>query len=168
MRRGAWVRVREGNDPMGRLVAAVLLGLVVLTGCGGSPEAQESPTVRPVSAECDEAFDEVPTAAPSLAEPAPTAPVSPIPTDPRGAFGDLYGAVQACDSVEEFAEAFRGHPLPITRSTDAVSALRVLCRSTNSEEIRGTAICQEVGVPDTVTDTKENDADLETPESPGG
>lgn len=153
---------------MGRLLVAALLGLIVVSGCGGSPEVQESPTVREVSAECDEAFDEVPTAAPSLADPVPTAPVSPVPTDPRGAFGDLYGAVQACDSVEEFAEAFRGHPLAITLNTDAVSALRVLCRSTDSDEIRGTPICQEVGVPDPAIDTKENDADLETPESPGG
>ena len=162
------MRTREGTDPMGRLVAAVLVGLVVLTGCGGSPEVEASPTVRPVSAECDEAFDEVPTAAPSLADPVPTAPVSPIPTDPRGAFGDLYAAVRACDSVEEFAEGFRGHPLPITLNTDAISALRVLCRSTNSDEIRGTAICQEVGLPDPAVDTKENDADLESPESPAG
>lgn len=160
--------MREGNEPMGRLVAVVLVGLVVLSGCGGSPEVQESPTVREVSAECREAFDEVPTAAPSLAEPGPTAPVSPVPVADRGAFGDLYGVVQACDSIEEFAEAFRGQRLAITRNTDAVSVLRVLCRSTRSEEIRGTAICQEVGLPDTVADTQDNDAELETPESPGG
>lgn len=160
--------MREGNESMGRLVVAVLVGLVVLSGCGGSPEVEESPTVRQVSAECDEAFDAIPTAAPSLAEPVPTEPASPVPTDPRGAFGDLYGAVQACDSVEEFAEAFRGHPAPITLNTDAVSVLRVLCRSTDSDEIRGAPICEQVGLPDAVADTQDNDAELETPESPGG
>lgn len=154
---------------MARLVPALATAVVVLAGCSsGSPQAQDSPTVLPVSAECDEAFEAVPTSAPSLAEPVPTAPVSPIPTDARGAFGDLFGAVRACDSVDEFAEAFRGHPLPITRNTNAISVLRALCRSTKSEEIRTTAICAEVEVPDAAIDTKENDADLEPTESPGG
>lgn len=149
----------------GAVAAAVTLGAC----SSGQPEAQEGPTTRPVSAECQQAFAQVPTEPAELAgAAAPSAPVSPVPTIVGGAFGDLYGTVTACSSVEEWTEAFRGRRLSVTRNADPVTTLRVLCRNANAERIRSAAVCVEIELPDAPADTRDNDADLDPTESPGG
>lgn len=159
---------------MMRTTTALLgVALVVALSAGacssGQPEAQDGPTVRSVSEECRQAFADVPTDSAALAgDIAPTDPASPLPTEVSGAFVDLYGTVTACGSVDEWTEAYRGQQLAMTRNADPISALRTLCQSADDEQIRSDPVCQDVQLPDAVSDTTDNDADLEATESPGG
>lgn len=151
------------------VVAVAAVGALMLGACSsGQPEAQEGPTDRAVSAECRQAFADVSTEAPDLAQPGPTAPPSPVPVEQPGAFVDLYGTVTACGSVTEWTEAFRGARLTITRNADPVSTVRSLCRNADDEEVVNSAICREVEVPSAVDDVEGNDADLDATETPGG
>lgn len=159
---------------MMRTTTALLgVALVVALSAGacssGQPEAQEGPTVRSVSEECRQAFADVPEDSAALAgDVARSDPASPHPTEVSGAFVDLYGTVTACGSVDEWTEAYRGQRLAMTRNSDPVSALRTLCQSADDEQVRSDPLCQDVALPDAVADTRDNDADLEATESPGG
>lgn len=151
------------------LGVALVLALSAGACSGGQPEAQEGPTVRPVSQECRQAFADVPADPAALSgDVAPTDPASPLPTEVGGAFVDLYGTVAACGSVDEWTEAYRGQSLAMTKNADPISALRTLCQSADDEQIRSDPLCQDVALTDAVSDTTDNDADLEATESPGG
>lgn len=156
--------------PTTALLGGVLVVALSTGACtGGQPEAQEGPTVRTVSQDCRQAFADVPGDSAALAgDVAPSDPASPQPTEISGAFVDLYGTVTACGSVDEWTEAYRGQRLAMTRNSDSVSALRVLCQSADDEQIRTDPICQDVALPDAVADTREDDADLGATESLGG
>lgn len=149
-------------------ITAALATALVLGACSSGQEPQEGPTDRDVSAECRQAFAAVPTEPPQLADPGPTAPPSPVPVELKGAFVDLFPTVTACGSVEEWVEAFRGQNLAITRNADPVSVLRALCQSSDEERIRTAPVCQEVQITSAGVDTRENDADLDATETPGG
>lgn len=147
------------------LVVAILLGAC----SSGQPEVQEGPTVRSVSAECRQAFAEVPTESAAFeGDPAPDDPASPLPTEAGGAFVDLYGTVTACGSVDEWTEAFRGQRLAMTRNADPVSALRTLCGSADDEQVRTDPICRDVQVPDAGVDTQDDSGQPDATGSPGG
>lgn len=153
-------------------MTVALATALVLGACSSGQEAQEGPTDRPVSAECRQAFTEVPTESAELADPGPTAPPSPVPVGLGGAFVDMFPTVTDCESVEEWVEAFRGQNLEITRNADPVSTLRALCQSSDEERIRTAPVCQEVETPSVVADVKDNDkdndADPDATETPGG
>lgn len=114
--------------PAGLLVTAA----VVLTACGGGPEIQTQPTPRDIPAACADTWRDIEASQGSPVQPSPddqpVPPASPVPLGGQGQVADLAPTLDACDSREEWLEAFHAFPLSQTSGATGIETLRELCR----------------------------------------
>jgi hypothetical protein len=117
--------------------AAAALLAVVLAGCNRGAPVQARPTALAISQECRSAFEAAAIAGANASE--DPAPVS---------MSRLYPTITACHSVEEWAEGYRGHPLPGLGGFTAVNVLRELCENADESDVavRSSPVCLAVAV----------------------
>ncbi|MBW3578415.1 MAG: hypothetical protein KY462_11875 [Actinobacteria bacterium] len=153
-----------------RTVAATLLA-VLSVGCGAGQHAGRDPTPIAVSPACSEAFDAAQAALTGRAEPgspAPHAPVSPVPTTVAGSLADLYPTIAACGTTDEWFEAYRAHPTPLTADVAPSEALRALCSAGRGRrDVASSELCARVRVEQTVPDPRSAKRGARTDPGPG-
>ena len=122
---------------MTRSGAAAIVVLAALTGaCPREPPVQDEPTSIAISQECRAAFE----AAADRGDASEDAvPVS---------MSRLYPTITACGSVEEWAEGYRGHPLPGLGGFTAINVLRQLCEGADGSDlaVRNSELCRAVAL----------------------
>jgi hypothetical protein len=106
---------------------AVLAAAVLAVGCADEPEPQQEPTPRAVSAGCQEAFA---AADREWHDPGREEEEGRLREGPRqGSIRELFPTLTACDSTEEWLEAYRGAPMEATAELPASEVLRTICAS---------------------------------------
>lgn len=118
--------------------ALIAAGLLLLGACAdGTAEAE--PTPRPISAECREAF-----AAAVETEERDIGRDAEEGTLVEGSLRYLLPTIEACQTTDEWFEAYRGYTTEATEGIAPSSALRSLCEKADARGVDGTGICDQI------------------------
>jgi hypothetical protein len=118
--------------------ALIAAGLLLLGACADGT-AEAGPTPRPISAECRESF-----AAATEVEERDIGREHEEGTLAEGSFRHLLPTLEACQTTEEWFEAYRGYTTAATEGVAPSSALRSLCDKADAREMDSARICDEM------------------------